>query len=221
VADGWNAVDFIVMIYREIPGNFILGSLEEIMMTLEDNQVTLQTMMGSRFIMGVQDEVHEWEQKLSILSETLDEWIACQRNWMYLETIFSAEDIQKQLPVEAQKFKIIDKLWKDNMTRCNNDKKVIHSLAEGLDLLTMFQDSNKTLDEIQKCLEEYLETKRLAFPRFYFLSNDELLEILSQTRDPHAVQPFMEKCFDAIKSIRFDSEPGQEAVILGFTDPSG
>lgn len=43
--------------------------------------------------------LQHWEKKLSLLSETLDEWITTQRNWMYLETIFCAEDIQKQLPV--------------------------------------------------------------------------------------------------------------------------
>lgn len=43
--------------HREQPGVFILGGLEEILMVLEDNQVTLQTMMGSRFIMGVKEEV--------------------------------------------------------------------------------------------------------------------------------------------------------------------
>lgn len=49
-------------------------------------------------------------------------------------------------------------------------------------LLEIFQRNNALLEQIMKCLESYLETKRVAFPRFYFLSNDELLDILAQTR---------------------------------------
>lgn len=57
-------------------------------------------------------KVEAWEKRLGLLSETLDEWVAVQRNWMYLETIFCAEDIQKQLPDEAAKFQAVDKMWK-------------------------------------------------------------------------------------------------------------
>eukprot|EP00116_Pleurobrachia_bachei_P010577 sb/3470839/ len=70
-------------------------------------------------------------------------------------------------------------------------------------LLETFQNSNSLLDQINKCLEDYLESKRLIFPRFYFLSNDELLQILAQTRNPLAVQPHLSKCFDAIKALEF------------------
>ncbi len=77
--------------------------------------------------------------------------------------------------------------------RTHNHPNVISSIETGDDLLKTFQNCNKLLEEIQKSLEDYLETKRSAFPRFYFLSNDELLAILSQTRDPTAVQPHVSK----------------------------
>lgn len=63
---------------------------------------------------------------------------------------------------------------------------------------------NIKLEEIQKALDLYLETKRQIFPRFYFLSNDDVLEILGQSQNPQAMQPHLKKCFDNIKSLRME-----------------
>ena len=50
-------------------------------------------------------------------------------------------------------------------------------------LLKKLSDSAVLLDQVQKGLNDYLETKRGVFARFYFLSNDDLLSILSESKD--------------------------------------
>jgi dynein heavy chain len=61
---------------------------------------------------------------------------------------------------------------------------------------------SKKLDTIRRSLDLYLETKRHVFPRFYFLSNDDLLEILGQAKNPDAIQQHLIKFFDGIKNLK-------------------
>ena len=145
-------------------------------------------------------QTQDWERLLILMSEIFEEWIKCQRAWMYLEPIFSSDDIMRQLPTEGKRFVGVDRTWRKLLGTAANDPDAI-SFCKTPRLLPSFAESNLTLEMVQKGLAEYLETKRAAFARFYFLSNDELLEILSQAQDPQAVQPHLRKCFEAVQSV--------------------
>ena len=88
------------------------------------------------------------------------------------------------------------------MGATDNDPRII-DLIERENIKQQFEDANKKLDKIQKSLNEYLEEKRLIFPRFYFLANEDLLMLLAQTKEPRAVQPHMDKCFEGIYRVMF------------------
>jgi len=178
-----------------------LRSVEPITTLLEDMHMNLQSMIASPFVGPFLVLVQEWEKKLSHIEETIDVWMHVQRKWIYLESIFVSDDIRQQLPQEAKRFDGIDKAWKKIMTDVAKNTNVLHAcLHEGrLDTLKALSDS---LEACQKSLSEYLDTKRCAFPRFYFISDDELLSILG-TSDPTSVQEHMLKLFDNCAELNF------------------
>lgn len=207
----WDGINFETKPYKNLEGVYILDALEEIIQQLDDHQIELQTIMASRFVAPVKSKVEAWIKNLRVVASVIDEWITLQKNWMYLEFIFSSDDIKEQLPEESEEFNNVDRLFRTLTTKAHTVPNAFQICTEE-DLLEELKHSNEIIDHIQKRLEDYLETKRIAFPRFYFLSNDELLSILSDVRNPKSVQPHLPKCFDSIASLIFADDACTEIV---------
>ena len=116
------------------------------------------------------EEIVYWEKTLSAVSETIEVMQQVQKAWMYLENIFvGSEDIRRQLPSESSMFDNCDKGWMFTMKRVRENSTAKAACTEE-GQLTRLNEMLSTLERIQKSLDAYLETKRVAFPRFYFVS---------------------------------------------------
>lgn len=76
----------------------------------------------------------------------------------------------------------------------------------------------------EKALADYMESKRRAFPRFYFVSTADLLDILSNGNNPVKVMQHMSKCFQAIEKLRLDTDsttPGERPKGCGMVSCVG
>ncbi|CAH8647966.1 unnamed protein product [Schistosoma rodhaini] len=207
----WNIMKFELIPYRDT-GISILSAVDDIQVVLDDHIIKAQTMRSSPYIKPFEEEMISWETKLISMNDILDVWLKVQATWLYLEPIFSSEDILAQMPEEGRKFSIVDVIWRELMTETALNPNCLIATNQK-DMFKRLNDAYLLLEEIQKGLNDYLEKKRLYFPRFFFLSNDELLEILSETKDPQRVQPHLKKCFEGISRLIF----AEQQEIIGMT----
>ncbi|XP_033840356.1 dynein heavy chain 9, axonemal isoform X2 [Periophthalmus magnuspinnatus] len=201
----------------------LLRSDEELMETLEDNQVQLQNLLSSKHITHFLDQVSSWQSRLSVADSVISIWLEVQRTWSHLESIFvGSEDIRAQLPEDSRRFEGIDVDFKELANAMHQTSNVVEATNEA-GLFGKLEDIQRRLALCEKALAEYLDTKRLAFPRFYFISSTDLLDILSNGTNPQQVQKHLSKLFDNIAKMEFevDKQGNPSKTALGMLSKEG
>ncbi|XP_018050925.1 PREDICTED: dynein heavy chain 10, axonemal [Atta colombica] len=210
LAEIWKSMEFnIVKHYKGIEERgFILGPLDELNLVLEDNMLTVHSMAASQFVGPFLNVVQKWERTMHTISEVLEVWVDLQRKWLYLEGIFVGGDIRFQLPDETKRFDDIDQAY----------RKIMADTAKRLNVLeccliygrkSEFETMIAALEKCQKSLKEYLCNKRIIFPRFNFISDDELLNILG-SGTPTTIQEHVGKMFDNLDKFIIVSDTDKQ-----------
>ena len=208
----WNLMNFTKETHTRT-GCCLLRANEEMMELLEENQVQLQNMMTSKFVGHFLKEISEWQRVLGVIDIVTTLLMDTQRTWCHLESIFiGSDDIRQQLPAESVLFDQTNEKFQTLMKVLEENPNVIRAtITEGLaDSLEFIQGK---MAQCEKALTDYLETKRLLFPRFYFLSSMDLLDILSNGNQPSLVAKHLIKLFDSLARISLmDNDRGEENI---------
>ncbi|CAF4893540.1 unnamed protein product [Pieris macdunnoughi] len=183
-----------------------IKNVEDVMQFLEDHQVQLSSMKSTKYVEPFIKEVDYWEKSLGYVAECIEISLQVQRRYLYLESIFSGEDIRKQLPNEVKIFDALSADWTEITSNMYAGTNAIEACLykPAPYLFNKLNTMVDNLDGILRQLEKYLETKRQLFPRFYFISNDDLLEILGNSKKPQLIQVHLKKLFDNVNKIRID-----------------
>ncbi|VVC38423.1 Dynein heavy chain, coiled coil stalk,P-loop containing nucleoside triphosphate hydrolase,Dynein heavy [Cinara cedri] len=199
----WETVKLSTSPYKNTGLN-ILSGLDDIQAILDDHMIKTISIRGSAFVKPVEAEVKEWFELVNRMNKTLEEWLNVQIQWLYLMPIFSSKDIVSQMPEEGALFNTINGTIKGLLSMVDLDPLAIKCLGQD-GVLDSLIECSKMMENINAGVNNYLEKKRLFFARFFFLSNDEMLEILSETKDPKRVQPHLRKCFEGISKLEFNN----------------
>ncbi|OXB57863.1 hypothetical protein ASZ78_016437 [Callipepla squamata] len=194
---------FTLTDYEDSQGKtvMLIKDWKDIVNQVGDHRCLLQSLKDSPYYKGFEDKVSMWEKKLAELDEFLQNLNLIQRKWVYLEPIFG----RGALPKDHARFTRVDEDFRSVLSDIRRDNRITSLNARPGIRNTLIA----ILDQLQRCqksLNEFLEEKRSAFPRFYFIGDDDLLEILGQSTNPLVIQSHLKKLFAGIHSVSFDEE---------------
>ncbi|XP_037072682.1 LOW QUALITY PROTEIN: dynein heavy chain, cytoplasmic-like [Pollicipes pollicipes] len=184
----------------------LIRGWDDLFTKVKEHINSLAAMKLSPYYKVFEEDAVAWEEKLNRVDATFDVWIVVQRRWVYLEGIFSgSSDIKTLLPVETSRFASISTEFLTLMKKVTKSPMVLDVLnIQGV--MRSLERLADLLGKIQKALGEYLERERSSFPRFYFVGDEDLLEIIGNSKNIPRLQKHFKKMFAGIAAILLNEE---------------
>lgn len=203
----WSKIIFTMNPYKGSDGDVpLLGIAEDDFECLENDQLFIQSMLASRFIAQFEKEVNAWHKALFNVNEVFLLVSDIQRTWSYLEPLFiHSDEVKRELPEDATRFAEIDVNVRSTLKKAWEVKNVKAAFNEE-GLFKRLEVIQEQLDLCKKSLADFLDGRRRQFPRYYFVSEADLLDILSNGSRPDKILQHIPKIYLSTKTLVLSSD---------------
>lgn len=181
----------------------LIQNWKQIFIEINDKQNLLSTLSDSHYAVSLKDALALHQSRLNKLDSLFHLINDVQRRWVVLVPIY----LKKSLPSEHDMFAEADAQFTSLMKTIEENPKVCRLIevesSSQANLAKVLGASVVNLERYQKALNEFLEGKRLIIPRFYFVGNNDLLEILGikNVENIGSIQPHLKSLFQGIVQI--------------------
>lgn len=204
ISSTWENMKFNTEKHHSRPNVEILRIPENFIEILDDNRMQLQNIVPNESEHFYLAKINQWQSLLTKMDMFVNIWFDVQQKWIYLENIFiGSADIRSQLNEEAERFDEIDGNFQSLIHQITAVETAVEIVSNHEEMFGTLRALQQRLAISERALNEYLETKRLAFPRFYFLSSADLLSILSNGNKPQLIDRHLIKLFDSISALKY------------------
>ncbi|XP_045902961.1 dynein heavy chain domain-containing protein 1 isoform X2 [Micropterus dolomieu] len=193
---------------------FTIIGLEIHFAEIENDLMTLSAMMRSPHSVEFRLQMEDWFQLLQDLGKLLYIFERYQQIWAFLTKIFHETSISVQRVDLLERFQPVDETFKELMHSISNAPHVwnfVHSKKtndrfHGNSLCQILIDGLSTMEAISNQMVDLLDILCEQFPRLWFLSDREVIQLLSFHPTPFTLQCFVSKCFKGVRCLEVDCE---------------
>jgi dynein heavy chain len=176
-------------------------SCEKMVEIIDGQYVEAQSLMLSPFVGSFASRASGWIAYIKDLNSFTELLIDCQANFLYYLPLFSAGDVTNLIPEQAQSFRHITKRFQKVAEALQVDSYLVH-VPQRPELRAELLQCRELFDGLKGGMSVLLDAKRKGFARLYFMSDRDILDMMSQTASaPHLLGSYVHKCFDGIFNL--------------------
>ncbi|KAG0688549.1 hypothetical protein C6P40_000845 [Pichia californica] len=204
IQQSWKEYKFEIYIIKQ--NISLISGWPSLFARIDDDINALESIKVSPYYPKFSHCVKLLEDKINTFSQIINVWHDAQKQWVYLLGIFeNKEQLGQVIPMDLSRFENISHEFNYLMSEALASPVAI-DIIDITDIFQTIKRLSESLSKIKRSLVSYLEKQREMFPRFYFIGNDDLLELIGNPTNFMVISKHIKKVFSGVSFLKYDQE---------------